>query len=65
MFILSLPGMIYWGMGAANALEALVHEMKDPEHVEEMFNKFDHNGNGRETMIACLRLTLLLIAPMS
>lgn len=42
--------MIYWGMGAANALDALLNEMKDPEHVEEMFNKFDHNGNGRETM---------------
>lgn len=42
--------MIYWGMGAANALEALVHEMKDPELVEEMFSKFDHNGNGRETI---------------
>ncbi|CAM9801555.1 unnamed protein product [Ectocarpus sp. 6 AP-2014] len=39
-------GMIYWGQEAYKNLDALHGEMKNPEVVEGMFRKFDHNQDG-------------------
>lgn len=38
-------GMIYWGEEAYKSLDALMAEMKNPETVKAMFNKFDDDGN--------------------
>lgn len=37
--------MIYWGEEAYKNLDALMAEMKNPETVKVMFNKFDDDGN--------------------
>ena len=43
--LLYFPGMIYWGEEAYKSLDALMAEMKNPETVKAMFNKFDDDGN--------------------
>lgn len=37
--------MIYWGEEAYKSLDSLMAEMKNPETVKAMFNKFDDDGN--------------------